>query len=311
MLPFAATVTIMPLFSVVIPTYNRATFVPVIIKDLQAQTLTDFEVIVVDDGSRDNTEETVRPLLSDTVHYYKKTNGERGAARNYGATYATGDYLIFFDSDDQMYPNHLETIAKVIKEKNNPPVLYTGYDVKDGQGHILSTVNKPVKNIKAALAYNNFLNCNSVAIRRDVFEKYRFNEDRVIATAEDKDLWLRVSANHDFTQIPAVTFAMIEHDGRSLNTRKPAQEIPRCVSLIRYLKEDKPFNEAYGPYAAFLYAFEYCLLSLAYSEDGQLREARKYWRVAMKEYPMIVIRKRFMAAVRNSYFPRKQKVQQA
>ena len=85
-------------FSIVIPTYNRAKFIDKAIASLLNQKYEDFEVIVVDDGSTDNTEEVVKSFNNNKVKYYKKENQERGAARNYGAKLAKGEYINFFDS---------------------------------------------------------------------------------------------------------------------------------------------------------------------------------------------------------------------
>ncbi len=101
-------------FSVVIPTYNRASFVGKTIQSLLAQTYSHFEIIVVDDGSTDDTEAVVRGIRSDKLTYHKKKNGERAAARNTGARLAKGDYVNFFDSDDLAYPVHLHTALDLI-----------------------------------------------------------------------------------------------------------------------------------------------------------------------------------------------------
>src|SRR5882672_6620269 len=96
-----------PQFSIVMPTYNRAHMVGKTIASILRNDFTDFEVLVVDDGSEDDTEALIAKLTDPRIHYYKKENGERGAARNYGAIRANGRYINFFDSDDVMYPNHL------------------------------------------------------------------------------------------------------------------------------------------------------------------------------------------------------------
>ena len=77
--------------SVIIPTYNRAHLIAGTLDSILAQKYQDFEIIIVDDGSTDDTEMVVASYLSDNVSYYKKENGERGAARNFGASKAKGD----------------------------------------------------------------------------------------------------------------------------------------------------------------------------------------------------------------------------
>ena len=80
------------LFSIVIPTYNRSQLIKTTIKSLLNQTCTDFEIIVVDDGSIDNTETVIEEIVSNKISYHKIKNSERGFARNFGAKIAKGKY---------------------------------------------------------------------------------------------------------------------------------------------------------------------------------------------------------------------------
>ncbi len=98
-------------FSIILPVYNRAAFLEKSIQSVLAQTYTQYELIVVDDGSTDHGGQIVQLLIkkhSDRkIHYHYKENGERGAARNFGADKALGEVLNFFDSDDVLYSDHL------------------------------------------------------------------------------------------------------------------------------------------------------------------------------------------------------------
>ena len=98
----------MSFFSIIIPTYNRAHIIRNAIEAVQLQTFTDFELIISDDGSTDNTEEIVLPLLKDSrIKYIKQINKGVCAARNFGAQDAKGKYLVFLDSDDTINDNWL------------------------------------------------------------------------------------------------------------------------------------------------------------------------------------------------------------
>jgi glycosyltransferase involved in cell wall biosynthesis len=91
----------MPRFSIIVPAYNRANTISRTLDSLYAQTSTDFEVIVVDDGSTDNTREIVSVYVQQKgLNYFYQPNSGVSAARNCGATHATGEYLLFLDSDD-------------------------------------------------------------------------------------------------------------------------------------------------------------------------------------------------------------------
>ena len=104
----------MPFYSVIIPTYNRAKLISEAIKSVLEQTFKDWELIIVDDGSTDNTKETVQKFYDERIKYHYQENQERSAARNTGIDLATGDYLCFLDSDDYYLENHLQSFKKVI-----------------------------------------------------------------------------------------------------------------------------------------------------------------------------------------------------
>src|SRR5438105_3528298 len=106
------------LFSIIIPTYNRAAFITSTVQSVLQQTYGNFEVIVVDDGSTDNTEEIISNISHQQLFYFKKDNAERGAARNFGVQKAKGDYITFLDSDDLLMSHHFATAAAYIKENN-------------------------------------------------------------------------------------------------------------------------------------------------------------------------------------------------
>jgi glycosyltransferase involved in cell wall biosynthesis len=104
------------MISIITPTYNRAVLVQTTIKSIQAQTFTDWELIVVDDGSTDDTEQAIQPFLKDPrISYVKKANSGQAASLNVGVGYARGEFITFLDSDDEAYPEWLQTVSSEIK----------------------------------------------------------------------------------------------------------------------------------------------------------------------------------------------------
>ncbi len=111
-----------PYFSVLIPTYNRERHVCEAIDSLLAQTWTDFEILVVDDGSTDGTERAFARYGS-RIRVIRQLNQGPEVARNKAALQARGDYLVFLDSDDLLFPQALETYSKVAHVFNEPPLI--------------------------------------------------------------------------------------------------------------------------------------------------------------------------------------------
>src|SRR5687768_10729798 len=109
----------MPTVSIVIPTYNRAHLISRAINSVQQQTLTDWELIIADDGSTDSTDEVIQPYRSDSrIKYFKKNNSGAADSRNAGASRATAKYLTFLDSDDEAVPMWLEKMIGAAVEKD-------------------------------------------------------------------------------------------------------------------------------------------------------------------------------------------------
>src|SRR5215217_5202065 len=105
------------MFSIITPTYNRRDLLQTTIKSILAQTFTDWELIVIDDGSTDDTEQVMQTYLTDSrIKYVKKENTGQAHSLNVGSTYVTREFMTFLDSDDEAYPNWLETVYNNIKE---------------------------------------------------------------------------------------------------------------------------------------------------------------------------------------------------
>lgn len=113
-----------PLFSVIIPTYNRANFLKRAIDSVLVQTFKDFELIIVDDGSTDNTKELINLYSDSRIKYIYKKNGGLNSARNKGLENANGRYIAFCDSDDSWLPLKLEKHINKYNEDNDIKVVY-------------------------------------------------------------------------------------------------------------------------------------------------------------------------------------------
>ncbi|MFV0605191.1 MAG: glycosyltransferase family 2 protein [Niabella sp.] len=288
-------------FSIITPIYNRADIIKETLPHILNQDFDEYEVIVVDDGSTDNTWDVLQSISHDKLRIFRKENGERGAARNYGAKQASGEYLNFFDCDDIMYPNHLKTAWELITSHPDEKLFHVCYDFRDASEQLLSHVQIPKEGTAKHLPYNNFLACNTVFVQRDAFLSNPFSENRVLSTAEDWELWLRLVSRYNIIGTDERTFAIIEHAGRSLNTIAPEKVEQRNLLLNQLLKNDAPFNKYYRQESSFFYAHNLAYIALIFAENDSLKNrARQYLKAAIKEYKLIVFNKRFLAALKNS-----------
>jgi len=206
-------------FTVVIPTYNRAGFIKNTIESVLRQDYRNFELIVVDDGSTDNTEEIVNFIKDERLFYFKKNNEERGAARNFGIRKATGDYVTFLDSDDYYHCNHLSALAEIINNYPGINFFATKYGfLRNNKYH-----PSPMHHIKEAwYDFNYLLKGNPFAcnfcIRRNNPNLFLFEEDRSLSIMEDWLFLLKNMYNDKFFVKDKTTVTVNDHDERSMRS---------------------------------------------------------------------------------------------
>ena len=186
-----------PAVTVIIPTFNRASIVVRAIRSVLGQTYQDWELIVVDDGSTDGTEQAVRGLSDNRIKYIRHDRNRRGgaAARNTGIRYAQGEYVAFLDSDDEWLPEKLQKELEVFR--NSDPALglvYTGEMILDETGRVLEICMAT----KSGWVYEVLLDscfigsCSRVTVKKQALERVA-GFDETLVSHQDWDLWLRVA----------------------------------------------------------------------------------------------------------------------
>jgi glycosyltransferase involved in cell wall biosynthesis len=223
------TMVSMPFFSVIIPTYNRKDLLKRALESVWTQSFTDYEVIVVDDGSTDGTIEMLEARKSGltALKVIRQANAGPGAARNRGAKEATGDYLAFLDSDDLWLSWTLETHARAIK-KHNPTMSSGAFVSFTDEARVRNLTQEPF----AMQHFGSFLEaftddvvpCNgtpSITVSRDAFQSVQGFMTANL-NGEDTDLWLRLAAHPGYVRIgaPCVFAQRIHEQNTSLDNQK-------------------------------------------------------------------------------------------
>jgi len=185
----------MPIFSIIIPTYNRAKSLQKCLQSLVEQTFKDFEVIVSDDGSIDNSKQVVESFNSvlNIKYLWQKNWGGPARPRNLAINKSNGEWLCFLDSDDWFYPNKLEMVSQYISSSD---FIFHKLEYYDKLYEKVSTSkNKiPKQPIFNALLYNgNYFPNSSVVVKKEiVISAGGFSEDKELISVEDFDLWLKI-----------------------------------------------------------------------------------------------------------------------
>ncbi len=224
-----------PFFSIIIPTYNRAFFLKKSIESVLEQSFVNLEVIIVDDGSSDNTSSVVETLICNDsrVSYYYQSNSERAVARNNGIEKANGQFLIFLDSDDFFNEkNHLEKVYNYIKINEYSEGLYfTGATIVSSQD-IKHTRNYSSDDLnKIDFFINESIVPARVCISRNILNDFKFDEDCIVV--EDTVLWTVIMDVYSVFYIPIHSVTYQLHDNNSVNISNSNAYLKRMRGLTK------------------------------------------------------------------------------
>lgn len=209
--------------SVIVPTFNRAHMIARALDSIVRQTYGDVEVVVVDDGSTDNTAQIVGELAEKSdhpIHYHEKPNGGCASARNKGLELARGDLITFLDSDDSWVPDALDTLVSALTDANADFVYSPSIEVfPDGR----EVVNRPVAaNRPESFAIEHFRNTNvrngAFLIRREVLSKVAGLDESLLHN-EDSDFLQRVAVQFRAAYADRPTVRCFHHGGNKSRDR--------------------------------------------------------------------------------------------
>lgn len=282
-------------FSVIIPTYNRVEFILLAIRSVLLQSYKNFELIVVNDGSTDETEKVVATIKDDRLRYVYIENSERGKARNTGVQMATGDYVTFLDSDDQLYDDYLEEALKGLQKHNYIPFYHQAYEIRSYVKFSDRLVHNYHNRDVRFLVKGNPLSCLGVFIRRAEAIQFPFNEDRELSGSEDWELWLRLSANFGLRRGKKICACLILHDDRSVYQIEEKRLVKRKQLAIDYAFKDPAVVKMYGSYWKEILAHSDTYNSLHLALAGKKKRSLFYLFRAFKHYPLCLFNRRTLA----------------
>ncbi|MEW6404808.1 MAG: glycosyltransferase [Chloroflexota bacterium] len=230
--------SIAPQVSVVIPAYNQAHFLAYAINSALAQTFRDFEIIVVDDGSTDNTAAIAKEFGDSICHIYQANQG-LSAARNTAIRNAKGNIIALLDSDDLWEPNFLEVMTNLLSQYPEAAGIYCGFQYIDSDGCMVGKpslkVVPPEKFYETMSIEGNWLAPCGVIFRRQLAEEVGLFDESMRAL-EDADMWIRLSARWVFIGLPQ---ALVRYRRHHNNMSKDPE---RMVTAARQLRE-----KVFGP----------------------------------------------------------------
>jgi len=264
--------------SVVIPTYNREDALPKAIDSILEQTIDDFEVVIVDDGSEDGTQELIKGYSDDRIRYIKhEHNKGQNTARNTGLRAAEGTYISYLDSDDVLLPHHLEKAVTKLEDLSDAfGGVVTGYEdiVNDEKISQPGYDGRFTYNDLVTDMYNKIGGLSLLTFRADILDRIGLHDEEII-NSTDLDFYLQILEEYDLFGINEVLCRRFKRtDSVSMDARLVAQGEKTIISkhgnnLTAENRAKRRFNRG-----------------IALAELGEIEEASKAFRGCIRDYPI-------------------------
>lgn len=280
----------MPRVSILTPAYNAAKYLPETIESALAQTFQDFEMIIVDDGSTDNTKDAAESYVQrfpDKIRYIYQTNAGPAAARNTAIKNSTGEYLALLDSDDLWIPDRLEECVRLLDQRPDIGLVH-GRTKRLIEGIVSPGVERNVQYLSGwifqpLVTRIAHISCLTAMFRRTCVDTVGlFDEARECIGVEDRDLWIRISKYYPIHFInQELGIYRIISSGISRNTERMVEGrkyviSKNCPGYKNFILRHYAIACAYKEYAD------------EYMQFGKYAEAKQKYFQAIKCWPFYV-----------------------
>jgi len=283
--------------SVVIPAYNCASFIGEAIESVLKQTISVHEIIVIDDGSEDDTGAIVRKKYSQ-VRILNQKNSGPSTARNRGIAEASGDWIAFLDADDIWLPNKIE--EQILALKRHPQLKLIASDMAEIDIHGNITIpsmqewhdqkkffsnlrGRPIPRAAARLIEKNFIPTGTVLVERKVLsEKGGFNDS--LRYGEDLEIWVRIATDHPISCLPTVHMLRRRHGSNATSfTMNMAKDLVKVAESVR--RQAGRTLKKQGVDVDQMVSQAWANLGYALFDQGQYAQARQAMKSSFKEKP--------------------------
>lgn len=231
--------------SVIMPVYNGEKYIKFAIDSVLNQTLKDFEFIIVNDGSKDNTENIIKSYKDERIKYYYKKNSGPGIARNFGMSLAKGEFIAFIDSDDIYMPNKLEEQVKALTNNKSSGLLYCDIEIINHEGEHISYIKDEFRytrkeDIRAYMLFRQIIpSPPSIMIRYECYKNgYRYGGNSFMA--EDYEFFLNLSKEFEFYYLPLMLYKYRKHEFNLTNDLIKTQQLE--IDVLKKYSDDDIIN---------------------------------------------------------------------
>jgi glycosyltransferase involved in cell wall biosynthesis len=284
----------MPTISVIIPAYNAERTILQTIASVQQQTFSDFELIVINDGSKDQTIELLNNVVDERLKIFSYENGGLPVARNRGISHATGEFMAFLDADDLWTADKLESQLTALQQHPEAGVAYSWTYFMDEQGKS-SSLGEPlffIGNVYAQLLVSNFIASGSnPLIRRQAVESVG-EFDTTLKSCEDWDYWLRLAARWPFIVVPKHQI-FYRQSSRAMSSKVEVMQKANLI-MIEKAYRAAPLELQFLKNQSLAWIYRYCAEKVLQYSTNDIsdvhRAGLKLW-MAIRLNPKILLQK--------------------
>ena len=277
--------------SVIVPAYNAMTYLSKTIDSVLEQTFTDFEVIIVYDGSSDDIEKWVDTITDNRVRLIHQINQGASIARNNGIAHAKGDYIAFLDSDDLWEPTKLEKQVNCLDNNPDTGLVYSWISSIDANGNYRGKIyaSHTEGSVWEKLIENNIVrSCSAAIVRRECFEKLGVF-DTSLKFAEDWEMWIRIASSYSFAVIKEPLVYYRHHSNNK--SKNYIKKVDNFRIIIEKSFQSVPFELLHlrnKSYSRINIVFAWKCIQSQYPDSNQAENFRQQ---ALKHNPLMTFSK--------------------
>jgi glycosyltransferase involved in cell wall biosynthesis len=288
--------TMPPTISVIMPVLNGERYIAEAIDSICRQTYSDYELLVIDDGSSDRTPEIVSGYAARMDLKYLPHEKNQGITRsvNDGLRRASGKFIAFLDHDDLWLPDFLQTQVTYLSEHPEVGLVHADFQTIDGAGQVIEhsvakerNRTRPSGLVFRELFMESMICGNSVLVRKECFDRLGLWDESL--RWADYHMWLRIARHYRIDYVPRVLTAYRQHSSQCTrsNTTRPADEAPVAVQTIQRLLQDYPeIRQEIGEQTIHRrMSVFYFDLAYGWFSEGELRNARLCIKRALRLWP--------------------------
>ena len=233
--------TVTPGISVLVPTYNRKNFLPITLRSILQQTFTDFEILIMDDGSADRADEEICKVVSEfpggenKVHLFRQKNSGPAVARNRLITAAKGKYIMFFDDDDMMLPQALQELFDFAEQQGGRKIVYCNYERINENGDVIGISEKdsqlPSGWLTEAIFKRTIVSTITVMIPREILNRTQIFFHPELRIFEDTYFFLQLSTHTEFVALNKILIQRRRHSAHTSTGKNAYFQLQAMLQL--------------------------------------------------------------------------------